>query len=682
MVDEPSEKAGAQAGAGSRDHAPETEDPREGRRRALLERIAEIPTDPGCYLMKDKKGGIFYVGKAANLRARLRSYFSGGDDRVFVGWLTEILHAIDTIVVRNEKEALLLERTLIKEHQPRFNILLRDDKNFIHLRLDARTPTAAEAKRARRRYPRLEVVRKPANDGARYFGPYPSASSARATLRVLNRHFQLRTCSDSVLENRKRACLQHQIGRCPAPCIVEVPDYGDRVTEAALFLGGQGQALAKRLEDRMWQASAKEDFEVAARIRDQLDAVRSSLEEQSVTEVGRRKDQDVIATNRTGSLLEVARLVIRHGGMRGVQHFSFDHQEFPTGELLLSFLGQLYGDAEAQNLPDAILLSDDLGDEAKALAIALGSRRGKRVEVKKPARGHLRRLLEIAQKNADHAMAERLKKKETQAQSLQRLQARLRLPRLPEVIECFDVSLFQGGDPVASQVVFVDGVPDKARYRLYNVRSVEGTDDFAMLYEVLTRRLKRAQSEGHFPDLLMVDGGKGQLNVAVAVCRDLGIAIQAERGAGMMLASVAKARDLGADGSGAGGRGFSGQDKVAADRQGDGARSPERIFLPGIKDPVALRPHTAERYLVERIRDEAHRFAITAHRRRRKKRTVRSALDDVPGVGPARRRALLRHLGSMKAIKAASAEEIAGTPGIGSALAKQIHEALRAGDRT
>ena len=648
-----------------------TEHPRESqeaRAARLLERVRTLPAEPGCYLMRGRDGAIFYVGKAANLRARVKSYFSGSDTRQFVEWLGELLYDIDYVVVRNEKEALLLERTLIKEHQPRFNVLLRDDKNFIHLRLDVR-PAAATA-RLRARYPRVEVVRGARDDGARYFGPYHSATSARQALRVLNRYFQLRTCKDTVLENRARPCLQHQIGRCPAPCVRAVPDYGDRVAEAALFLSGRHRELEERLRARMIERADAEDFELAARVRDQLAAVSTALDDQAVTEVERRRDYDVVAAQRQGSLLVIVRVVVRDGRMLASEVEAFDKAEFPTAELVASFLAQLYlspeGETPPGDLPDEVLLSVDLGDDAAPLEAALSERRGRAVSVRVPQRGHGRKLLEIAEKNAAAAAADQLRQVDVRERGVAALQRLLSLPRPPRVIECFDVSLFQGTDAVASQVCFVDGAPDKARYRRYNIRSVleaeaPQNDDFAMMHEALVRRLKK----GGLPDLLLVDGGKGQLQVALAACKDTGTAVGGE---GLMVASIAKARRFGDEERPQTPR----EEREHADP--DLQMSPERIFLPGIKDPFALKPHTAERFLVEQVRDEAHRFAITGHRGKRKRRTLRSSLDDIPGVGPKKRRALLSALGSVDGIRAATVAQVAEV--VGPALAERIKRGL------
>ncbi len=643
--------------------------PPESTRAALDKKLAELPQQPGCYLMRDKKGDIFYIGKAQNLRSRVRSYFNGSDSRAFVAWLDDLLYDLDIVVVQNAKEALLLERTLVREHKPRFNVLLKDDKNFIHLRL--RTKLPKDGAKKRHRYPRLEVVRNPKDDGARYFGPYHSASSVRQSLRWVNRYFQLRTCSDSVLENRKRPCLQYQIGRCPAPCVVEVASYPDHVAEAALFLSGKGDALIQKLEQRMWTASEGQDFETAARLRDQAEAVRTSFAKQVVTEVARRKNQDIVAACREGALLEIARVTVRGGRMLNTETYSFDRQEFPTDELVGSFLSQLYAEMLDEDLPDEVLLNLEPGEDFDELAKVLTERRGRKVWIKQPARGGLKRLVGIAEQNAQLKLTERLKKSDTRQRAMQNLMRRLRLQKLPRVIECFDVSLFQGTDAVASKVCFVDGAPDKARYRRYKIRSVDGTDDFLMMYEVLGRRLKKVGPDDPLPDLLLVDGGKGQLKMAETVCAELGI----DTGpGGLALCSIAKSRVLDETNSAAR------DDANLEEREVE--RSFERLFIPGAKDPLLLKPHTHERYLVEQVRDEAHRFAIEFHRKRRKRRTLKSALDGIPGVGPKKRKALLTSFGSVANIKTAHLKHVAETPGIGEKLARVILAHLTADDKS
>ncbi len=692
---------GAAPGAGP---VPKRES-RAERRVRIAERVRTLPTDPGCYIMKDRQGESFYVGKAADLRARVRSYFSGSDTRQFVDWLDDLLDDLDVIVVRNEKEALLLERTLVREHQPRFNVKLRDDKNFIHLRLITK-PSTDPRQPLRARFPRVEVVRGPRADeststarelGARTFGPYHSATSARSTLRVLNRHFQLRTCRDSVLENRTRPCLQHQIGRCPAPCVYEVQSYTESVQDAALFLSGRRTELADRLRGRMTELAEQEAFEGAARVRDQLTQIVAALHDQAVTDVEHRRNQDIYGIERRGSLLVLARVVVRDGRMQGLETFDFDRAEFPTEELVTSWLDQLYDDIDLLSIPEEVLLSQGLAGAEVALQEVISERCGKKVEVRVPQRGQGGKLVEIALKNAVTTIEERLRKKETREKGLATLQERLGLSSSPRVIECFDISLFQGEDAVASQVCFVDGAADKARYRRFNIKTVEGTDDFAMLYEAIGRRLRRGRELDDLPDLLIVDGGKGQLNVAITACRDHGVVVVnqgegqapqlAAAGPRLALASVAKARSFNVKGKRAGktrprpdtpreDRGALGPAADAVD-DADLQMSPERLFLPGVKDPLVLRAHTADRFLIEQIRDEAHRFAITAHRGRRKRRTLRSVLDEIPGIGPEKRKALLRVLGSARAVADADVAVVAAVPGIGAALAERILAALR-----
>ncbi len=658
------------------------------RRARIAERVRTLPTEPGCYIMRDRRGEIFYVGKASDLRSRVRSYFSGSDTRQFVDWLDDLLDELDVIVVRNEKEALLLERTLVREHQPRFNVKLRDDKNFIHLRLQTRPSTDPTAP-LRRRYPRVEVVRGPTSTdgGTRTFGPFHSATSVRATLRVLNRHFQLRTCRDSVLENRARPCLQHQIGRCPAPCVKDVPGYGEALTDTALFLGGRRTELADRLRARMTEAADTLDFEGAARLRDALTAISTSLHEQVVTDVEQQRNQDVWAAERRGSLLVLTRVIVRQGRMQGLDTHDFDKAEFPTEELMGSFLSHFYDEVDPTLLPDELLLGQGLGAWEEALGEVMSERKGRRVDVHVPQRGRKNQLVEIAQKNALTTIEERTRRQEARVAGLLALQTRLGLAAPPSLIECFDISLFQGTDAVASQVCFRDGAADKSRYRRMNIKTIDGTDDFAMLHEAVCRRLRRGIAQADLPDLIIVDGGKGQLNAAVAAFKDCGVTIEngldvgAKGGAGgptVALASIAKARSFNVTSAKRGARPATPREDRAglADASDDLQMSPERLFVPGVKDPLTLRPHTPERFLVEQLRDEAHRFAITAHRGLRKKRTLRSVLDEIPGVGPAKRKELLRVFGSAEGVADADVSALAATKGIGMTLASTIKAAL------
>jgi excinuclease ABC subunit C len=448
------------------------------------------------------------------------------------------------------------------------------------------------------------------------------------------------------------------------------------------FLGGKVKELVTRLETRMWSAAEGERFEVAAHLRDQLDAVKTSLEAQVVTDVGKRLDQDVYGVAREGALLDITRIVVRDGRMVSSSTTPFDLAEFPTEELLLGFLSQVYGaddhdgQAAPNALPDEVLVSLELGHDGDALAALLTEKKGKKVIVREPKRGHAKRLVEIATTNAAQALTDRSARDDVKMDALHALTRRLHLDKVPRVIECFDISLFQGTDAVASQVTFTDGVPDKGAYRRYKIRSVSGTDDFAMIHEAVTRRLQRAKSAHDLPDLLLVDGGKGQLMAALAACKDTDTAVGK---GGLMIASIAKARTLTVRGEAA--RAGSVDDGPAplddaGPNEPEIQKTTERIFLPNVKDPIPLRPHTQERFLVEQIRDEAHRFAITAHRAQRKRRTLVSALDDIPGIGQAKRRALLRALGSVAAIRKASLDELAAVDGIGRALALRVRAAL------
>ena len=694
------------------------------KRKPLAEILEGLPAAPGVYLMKDHRGKTVYIGKAAVLRNRVRQYFqpASGDSRDFVPLLEGIVADIETVITSNEKEALLLENTLIKKHQPRFNVNLKDDKNYLVLRLDP----AAE-------WPRLEVVRKLGDDGASYFGPYHSATSCREALRVVNRHFQLRTCTDHVLHNRRRPCLQYQIKRCPAPCVLPVAReaYAEQVRDVGLFLDGKSDELMDRLRVRMKDAAARTDFEVAADIRDQVRALEVTLEEQRVVSAD-FCDQDVIGFHREGIALELVVMSIRGGKLSASRAFSFTGQEFPDAELLSSFIG-LYYDLGAPP-PDEVLLPFDIEDAAlkaewlgeRRAASALGSRRRK-VEVLVPQRGDRRRLVELAQKNAASSFATRRNARADTELALGKLQKRLKLLKLPRTIECYDVSHIQGFATVASMVVFVDGKPEKSRYRTYKVRApgraggggdfASRNDDFASMYEVLSRRFRRAREESAqgnddstwaLPDLIVIDGGKGQLGMALAAARDVGIDVRP--GVGLSIVGLAKERDsLEGGGIEPGPVGATSpeepapvepappveepappveppppSDEPALKRgrkgkltKGETVKMPDRVFLAHAKDAILIRPNSAEMFILQHLRDEAHRFAVTFHRSQRRRLTLRSALAEIPGIGEGRQRLLLRHFGSVKKIREASLEDLAGVPGMSRASAAAVFEHWR-----
>ena len=676
----------------------------------LRAKLDSLPTQPGVYLMKDRQGAVVYVGKAVSLRPRVAQYFQdrSGDTRAFIPFLEDLLGDIEVLITPSEKDALLLENELIKQHRPRFNIRLRDDKNFISLRLSTTHP-----------YPRLEVVRRIRKDGARYFGPYSSASSIRETLSIVNRHFQLRTCTDQVMTNRRRPCLQYQIKRCPAPCVYSVPpdDYQRSVAEVGLFLEGKADELTAQLHGRMKDAAGKLEYERAAQLRDQLHAIERSLEKQR-TVLGDLLDEDVLGFHREGPALEVHLLFFRNGRLTGGRSFNFSKQEFPTEELLESFLDQYY--QSGAFIPKELLLPLHLGDIEMREAW-LSDKKGERMRVHVPERGEKVRLIEMAMENARHNSEERKKSQQNKLEALERLQSRLRLPRLPRRIECFDISTLQGQQTVGSQVVFTDGEPDKSGYRLFKVRGDAAGDDFASMFQVLTRRLKRGIEEKSLPDLLVVDGGKGQLNVARAALRELGLELR-----DVPLAGLAKSRVLEDEERFAARQGFRTSDawaekagpepeaqpleqtapgsgpgpapgsppspalaggppsrlgrsrKKGRFTRGEIERSPERVFLPGQKNPIVLRQNTSELHLLARLRDEAHRFAITFHRKLRRERNFKSVLEEIPGIGDKRKRALLSHFGSLKRIRAATAQDLAQVEGFNRELAERVQQFLAA----
>ncbi len=667
--------------------------PRASSREQLVDLVERLPEGPGVYVMRDRKGVIVYVGKARRLRARVRQYFNGHDTRNFVPLLGKLLGDIETVVTSNDKEALLLENTLIKRHRPRFNIKLRDDKQYLVLRLD---PAAA--------WPRLELVRRTRADKARYFGPYHSAASARKTLRVVGRHFQLRTCTDYTLEHRTRPCLQYQIGRCPAPCVYEVDkdEYARQVHGVRLFLEGRHRELTRDLHTRMQVAADNLEFETAARLRDQLQAIETSLERQQVVS-DRDRDQDIFGMYREGGQVEFVILYIRRGKLMGTRSYSQRGMELPDAEVLHGFVAAYY--EEAPTYPDEVVLPLALADDdADPLMQWLTQQAGHRVTLHVPSRGARHKLVRLANRNAGSNFVTRRNHKRDAEAALARLQQRFNLSRLPRTIECYDISHIQGADTVGSMVVMIDGVPTPKRYRSFKIRGLtEGlaqedrqNDDFASMYEVLVRRLRRGiqardaddddkDSGWELPDLMVIDGGKGQLGRVVAAFSDLGIELGAE---GVDLVSLAKERSFGATKQTLEQlrtyRDTSDGDKTYGDfvidrgttSAQDGETRPERVFVPGAREAIALRPGSSEHYLLTQLRDEAHRFAITHHRKRRGKRALHSRLDDIQGVGPQAKKALLAHFGSVKAIAGATPEQLAQVRGVGPKLAQRIADAF------
>jgi excinuclease ABC subunit C len=606
----------------------------------LSEKLQNLPAEPGVYLMKDGRGHIIYIGKAVSLKNRVRSYFqkSAKDEKTEL--MVRAIADLETIVTHTELDALILESTLIKKHHPRFNIILRDDKNYPYLRLDLKDE-----------YPRLDVVRGLKKDGALYYGPYVPAGGMWEILSLIRRTFPLATCKKEFKKDKpERPCVQHQIGRCVAPCSGEVGKdvYRDMVSQVRLFIEGKNRDLVDLLKQRMEEASERMDYERAAELRDRIARIEGAFEKQKIISPG-FENQDVIGIATEGGHCDIQALFIRNGMLLGRKDFYLsDVHGMADEDVLGDFLHQFY--AKEMIVPAEVLLPLDVPDR-EVLETWLTGKREARVEVAVPQRGRKRELVQMASDNAAQSLKEHLLSRKSKERILLRLQEELGLRNLPRRIEAFDISNIQGTESVASMVSFENNLPDKRNYKRFKIRSVEGSDDFASMAEVVRRRYTRAKEEGTLPDLILIDGGKGQLNSTLDVLMELGITEPDVIG-------LAKARS-GEEGS---------------------AREFERVFLPGVEEPVILDPTSATTHLVARARDEAHRFAIAYHRKLREKRAVRSELDDIPGIGETRKKALLRHFGSVAKVRQATVDELASMKGMSNKAAVAIAEFYK--DRT
>jgi|LNFM01.1.fsa_nt_gb excinuclease ABC subunit C len=612
----------------------------------VLARLETLPTQPGCYLFRDAKGTIVYVGKARNLRSRVRQYFAAGstDYRYFVPLLEKVLGDIETVVTETEKEAVLLEDALIKEHKPRYNVRLRDDKTYLSIRLDTRAE-----------WPRLEVVRRPSADKAQYYGPYPSATSARRALKLVNKHFKLRTCDDAMMASRTRPCLEYQIKRCPAPCVYEVDHEGylQQTRFVGLFLEGKNDELAKRIDADMKDAAKQLNFERAATLRDQLTAIREVQERQRVAEVS-DTDRDVIGIYREGDAIALAVLVVRAGFVRDTQVSLLTRVELPDDEIVDAFVSQRYGVgfegddgfARRSRIPDEVLVPV-LPEAHEGLAQWLTDAKGRKVELAVPKAGSRAKLLAMANQNAQHRFRERRVVEKTAEEHADALQERLGLAKPPKTIECVDISHHRGQDTVAAIVCLEHGAPKKKNYRSYNVQSETGGNDYAAMLEVLRRRFARGKNAEHgweLPDLFVVDGGRGQLAVALAVLEELKIE-------GFAVCALAKERE-----------------SVTGDKLVD------RVYLPGRKNAIAIDRHQAALVLLSRARDEAHRFANKIREGLHHRRRLSSELDLLPGVGTKTRVALLKQFGSLAGVREASIDQLERVPGVNAQRARVVFE--------
>ena len=604
--------------------------------------LGEVPSDPGVYLFKDSEGKVLYVGKAANLRARLASYRRmATDERSNVRFMEKDACEVETIVTRTEKEAFLLEDSLIKTRKPPHNIRLKDDKSFLMIRLDLDE-----------RFPRLKFVRAhspkagaPSGKGgrSRLFGPYASARRVRSTLEALHRVVPLRDCPDVVLNHRTRPCLRHPLGLCSAPCVglIGEPQYAHLVDKAARVLSGDAADVERELDREMREASRRHEFERAAVWRDRLAALRGTIEGQGAVPRDKVR-RDVVHFARRGDEVVVHRLAFRDGRLAESRTHAFRSQ-LPDGEMLHSAITALYAGG-MREVPEELVVPIEPAD-CPLLQGVLGSG----VKIVVPKSGDRLRTLELAGENARAELLRREREADVEQAALAELAGLARLDAPPEVVDGFDISNLQSSNVVASRVRFRSGHPDKNGYRRFKVRNVAGQDDFASMREVVVRSLRRGVDEGDLPDLVVIDGGAAQLASALEAREEAGAFDVAMIG-------LAKARPE---------RGVKGRRAPASE---------ERIFLPGAKDSIELPRHSAARHFLERVRDEAHRFAITYHRKERGR--ITSQLDSIPGVGDARRKALLRRFGSVAGVREASVESIAAVPGIGGELARTIREHL------
>ncbi len=599
----------------------------------LKEKLETVAIGPGVYLMKGKDGQIIYVGKAVNLKKRLGSYFKPKRQMdMKTGVLVDKIESFETIVTASEQEALILEATLIKKHRPRYNVILKDDKRYPSLRLDLNHS-----------YPNLTVVRKPARDGARYFGPFSSAYAVKQTLKFINKNFKLRKCKNSSFSRRTRPCLNFQMGICLAPCCLEVDKtaYNRIVEQVSMLLKGRTPQLITEVKKEMRTAADQQDYEKATVLRDRMFALEKLVEKQVVV-THDFHDRDILAVAGSENLSVVTQLTVRNGYLLGSRHFKVAPTLANESEILGTFIRGHYD--EVSEIPKELIVNQ-LPEDYRALEEKLGGLSGRRIHIIAPQRGQKVRMVTMAVNNAAERVRDLQADRDQSRQLLERLQKRLRLVNPPARIECFDNSNLFGQSPVAAMVVFRNGRPDKSEYRKYKIKTVTNPDDYMTMAEVLRRRYNPEKETGPLPDLLMLDGGKGQLNIGRAILREMDLASRID------LISIAK------------------KDETRGEAR-------DKIYKPGRVNAVNFGSNDDLLLFLQQVRDEAHRFAISFHRRRRRKKAVHSVLDGIKDVGDKRKKVLLNHFGSIAGIKAATVAEIGALPGIHLQLAQEIKKAL------
>lgn len=603
---------------------------------SVAERLARATHEPGVYLLKDAQGVIIYIGKARDLRKRLAAYFkNSGHIDMKTGVLVKKISDFETIITGNEKEALILESNLIKRHRPRYNVILKDDKRYPSLRLDPKE-----------KFPSFSIVRKIGEDDASYFGPFTSAHAVRETLKTINKTFKLRKCRAKDFKTRTRPCLHCQMEGCLAPCCLDVDPkvYQEQVNEAIMFLKGRTTDLVTRIRTQMDAAALAQEFEKAARLRDKMFSLERTIEKQIVVTTD-FQDRDVFAIARTKRIALVTVLNVMGGFLKGTRHFSFEETLSDDQDALGTFIRQYY--EKTVSPPKEILVSIELPD-AKLMEQWFRTLKGKKVKILNPKRGEKAKLTGLAVHNAENELQGLIAARTAEMELLLRLQKKLKLSRLPKRIECYDNSNISGAEPVASMVVFEKGKALKSAYRKFKIKAVNEPDDYAYMSEVLNRRLGKLnpqQGPEPIPDLLMVDGGKGQLNIALAVINELGLEGRFE------IIAIAK------------------KDEKKGEIH-------DKVFKPRRANPIIFGKDTDLLLFLQRIRDEAHRFAITFHRKRRLKTSLQSELDAINGIGKKRKTVLLKHFKSIKKMREATIEDLNALPGINRPVAEAVHRYL------
>jgi excinuclease ABC subunit C len=603
----------------------------------IRDKLSKVSSKPGVYLMKDANGKVIYVGKAGCLKKRLASYFLRSGNRAWqmdlkTQMLIRNISDVETIIAGSEKEALILESNLIKRYRPRYNVILKDGKRYPSLRLDIKNP-----------YPNLTIVRKTEKNNGLYFGPFASSAAVRKTLQVIHKTFKLRKCHTKEFNRRSRPCLNYQMALCLAPCCLDVDKkiYDDIIKEVVLFLKGKTPDLIRKIKQEMISASDKQDYEKAAILRDKMFALQQTLEKQ-VAVSNDFIDRDVLGLARSGDNSLFTILFVRSGFLIGTRDFKFSEIMSTDIEMFGTFIRQYYD--ETRFIPKEILVPASLED-AVLMEELLGKIKGEKVRILSPKRGEKVRLVKMAYQNAKNNLRELLTEASKDTQLLIRLRQRLKMDKIPWRIECFDNSSISGKDAVSGMVVFEKGKPNKSLYRKYRIKTELAQDDCACMAEVLQRRYGKGKTSEPYPDILMVDGGKGQLNTAFSVIQALGLDKD------IQLISIAKKIDKKSE-------------------------TQDKIYKAGRVNPVNFSREGDLLLFLERIRDEAHRFAVSFHRKRRSKTFMHSSFDAIPGIGEQRKKMLLKHFKSIKMIRKASLEELSALPGISDKLAEAIKKEL------